>query len=166
MTASDTSDRSDPSVATDDGQRLHDHLDGVRTVMLTSLDDTGSIRSRPLTLLERSTAGDLWFLVDRQAAWVGTGMDAVDVSVVATDLWMSMSGRAVVDDDPQRIEELSTVITDAYFEQGDDPVALHVVVDRADVWTAPNKLRQLVGVATAIFKDERPDLGDREELEP
>lgn len=141
---------------------LRDRVSGIRTVMVTTGDDVGTLSSRPLTVQQISDDGDVMFVVDRGADWVTRGMQAANVALVDTDsTWVSVSGRAALVDDADRLEEFWNPLLDSYFPDGrSSAVLLEVQADRWEYWTAPNKLTQLVEIVSAKINDEQPALGD------
>lgn len=139
----------------------------VRTAMLTSVDERGTLSSRPLTVQHVAESGDVHFVVGRDADWVSPSMDAVNVAFVdGTSTWISVAGRAVVDDDSQLLDDLWNPLLDPYFPDGRaSAVVVRVESDRWEYWTAPNKLRQLVDVARARVSDDRPESGESGTIE-
>jgi general stress protein 26 len=140
---------------------LRERVAKVRTVMLTSIDERGTLSSRPLTVQHVSQSGDVHFVVGRDADWVSSGLDAVNVAFVdGSSTWISVAGRAVLDDDSQLLDDLWNPLLDTYFPDGRAAaVVVRVESDRWEYWTAPNKLRQLVDVARARVGDDRPESG-------
>lgn len=73
---------------------VRDRLSGVRTAMVTTADERGTLSSRPVTKQEIDGAGNVWFLVDGSAAWVepadGSPINAAFVD--GEDSWVSFSG--------------------------------------------------------------------------
>ena len=138
---------------------LRQRVAKVRTVMLTSIDEHGTLSSRPLTVQHLSESGDVHFVVGRDADWVSPSIEAVNVAFVdGSSTWISVSGRAVVDDDGQLLDDLWNPLLDTYFPDGRaGAVVVRVESNRWEYWTAPNKLRQLVDVARARVGDDRPD---------
>jgi len=129
---------------------VQQRLDGVRTVMVTSVNERGLLGSRPVTLQEIDINGDVWFLVDAKAAWVGP-IDAapVNASVADGDVWVSFAGRASVVRDQTRIDQLTNRATDAFFDKDSDPVALRVVSDQIEWWTSDGSISTMLQVAKA-----------------
>ncbi len=143
---------------------LRERVAGVSTVMVTTIDEQGTLSSRPITVQEVDDSGDVWFVVDRHADWVHDGVDAVNVAFVDDGAtWVSVAGRAALDDDAERLRGLWNPGLDAWFPDGpqtDGVVAMHVQADRWEYWTAPNQLARLVELATATVTDAPHDLGD------
>ena len=139
---------------------LRERVAKVRTVMLTTSDERGTLSSRPLTVQHVATSGDVHFVVDRDADWVSPTMDAVNVAFVdGSTTWVSVAGRAVLDDDSQLLDNLWNPVLDSYFPDGrTSAVVLRVQADRWEYWTAPNTLVRLVEIAKAPVSGGRPDL--------
>jgi prepilin-type processing-associated H-X9-DG protein len=139
----------------------------VRTVMLTTVDERGTLSSRPLTVQHVAESGDVLFVVERAADWVSASVDAANVAFVdGSTTWISVAGRAVIDDDTRLLDDLWDPALDAFFPDGRaSAVVLRVQSDRWEYWTAPNKLVQLVEIAKAKVGDDRPDLGDSGRVE-
>ena len=141
---------------------LRERVSDIRTVMLTNGDERGTLSSRPVTVQRVTGDGDVLFVVDRDADWVPAGVDPVNVAFVEdAHTWVSVAGRMAVDDDRALLDELWNPMLDAFFPDGRDAgaVVLRVQADRWEYWTAPNRLLQLVEIATAKITDQSPDLG-------
>jgi general stress protein 26 len=141
---------------------LRERVAKVRTVMVTSGDERGTLSSRPLTVQHVSESGDVSFVIDRDADWVSPTMDAVNVAFVdGSTTWISVAGRGVIDDDTQLLADLWDRVLESYFPGGRaSAVVLRVQADRWEYWTAPNKPNHLIEIATARVSDDRPDMGD------
>ncbi len=146
---------------------LQDRLDGQRTAMVSTIDERGTLSSRPVTIQRLDDQGDLWFLVDRLADWVGpVDGSPIGASVVDDgDTWSSFAGRAELVSDQSVVDELADSFSELYFDDGAVIVALRLVTDRIEWWTAPGKVAQVVQLAKAKFTDAEPDLGDSGTLE-
>jgi general stress protein 26 len=141
---------------------LRECVEKVRTAMLTSIDERGTLSSRPLTVQRVSASGDVYFVVGRDADWVSPSIDAANVAFVdGPSTWISVAGRAELVDDRDLLDDLWDPVLDSYFPDGRaGAVVVRVASDRWEYWTAPNRLRQLVEVARAQVGGDRPDLGD------
>ena len=141
---------------------LRSRVSKIRTVMLTNGDERGTLSSRPVTVQRVTDDGDVLFVVDRDAEWVPSGIDPVNVAFVEdAQTWVSVAGRMATDDDRALLDELWNPMLDAFFPDGRDAgaVVLRVQADRWEYWTAPNRLLQLVEIAKATVADDAPDLG-------
>lgn len=145
---------------------LRERVAKIRTVMLTSIDERGTLSSRPLTVQHLSEAGDVHFVVGRDADWVSSNIDAVNVAFVDSSTWISVAGRAVLDEDSQLLDDLWNPLLDTYFPDGRaGAVVVRVESDRWEYWTAPNRLGRLVELARARVGDDRPEAGESGTIE-
>lgn len=146
---------------------LRRRIGDVRTAMVTTIDERGTLSSRPVAVQRLDESGDVWFVVDRDADWVVEGVvegiDAVNVAIVDEgSTWVSVAGRATLDDDVDRLRRLWNPALDTWFPAGPTgagPVALHVQADRWEYWTAPNAAARLLAVTQARLTENEPDLG-------
>lgn len=140
---------------------LRRRVDGIRTVMVTTADESGSLSSRPLTVQTVSSDGDVMFVIDRDADWAHPPMGSANVAFVDSATWVSVAGEAVIHEDTALLDDLWNPLLDGFFPDGRaSAVVLEVRADRWEYWTAPNKLTQLVEIVSAKFTDHEPDLGD------
>ncbi len=140
---------------------LHERVEEVRIAMATTIDQTGLLSSRPLTVQRIDDRGDVYFIVARDAEWV-IGGQAMNVSLVdGGRTWISVVGRAEYVEGTSLVSDLWDDMTDTYFPDGPaSAVALQVHADRWEYWTAPNKFGQIAGMAKAFLMDSQPDIGD------
>ncbi len=148
---------SSPSFTISDVQT---ELRDVKTVMVTSIDEAGTLSSRPLTMLDLDINGDPWFLVDGNAAWV-MPVDFAPINVAAhrDGLWVSFAGRGSIERDPARIEALSNRFTDSFFDAGATPVALRVASEQIEWWSSDGAIRTALQVAKAAVTGGSADVG-------
>jgi general stress protein 26 len=146
----------------------------VKFAMLTCEDAHGDLTSRPMTTVQDEFSGSLWFFTSRESPVVKSlpASSAVNVSYSEPkdDLYVSLSGRAVIDSSHARREQLWSVMVKAYFPKGiDDPdlVLLRVDVHGAEYWdVTESKAVQLFKLTKAIVSGERPEhLGEHANLE-
>lgn len=140
-------------------------VDGIPIAMVTA-DGPAGLCGRPLAVQRVDDDGTVWFLVDRDADWVVADLGRVNLAFVDTTTWVSAAGRASTVDDPAVLQDLGDPVTDTWFADGVDPVALRVVVEHADWWDAPGRLRQVVELIGARVTGHTPDMGDRGVVEP
>lgn len=122
--------------------------------MLTSLDTTGQLTSRPMTPLELDRNGVLWFFIRASSlpsalpvsppgeAFHRTGaVHAVNIAFAQPDdaAYVSVSGTASLVRDPARVNALWSPVIRLWFAQGkEDPdlALLRVDITQADHWDA------------------------------
>ncbi|HSN88084.1 MAG TPA: pyridoxamine 5'-phosphate oxidase family protein [Thermoanaerobaculia bacterium] len=156
-----------------DVEKLRELIKGIRIAMLTTVDQDGSLRSRPMATQQTELDGDLWFFTSHSSAKVGEVGREHQVNVSYSDpddqRYVSVSGTASVLRDRAKAEELWNPALKAWFPKGlDDPdlALLKVEVQKAEYWDAPSStMVYLAGLAKAAVTGKRPDVGENEKLE-
>ncbi|GAB3197532.1 general stress protein 26 [Pontibacter aydingkolensis] len=153
--------------------KLIDMIKDVDIAMMTTIDDDGSLRSRPMRTQKAATDGVLWFFTGYESGKSHEIKDNdahVNLSYAEPDdeLYVSVSGRATLTRDKQKIDELWNPTLKAWFPNGkDDPNVglIKVTIDKAEYWDAPNsKLVHLYGMAKAAITGEKTKPGDNEKI--
>lgn len=148
---------------TDDRTRtLSDLASGIRIAMVTTSSPDG-LRSRPITVQKVTDAG-LWFLVADDADWLPEVDGDLNVTLVDDKTWVSVSATGQLIHDSAVLDDLGDPLSDAWFEDGKQPVALQATMHHVDWWAAPGKVGQVIGLARGVLGDGPPDLGDRGEI--
>ena len=150
-------------------RELWERLDKVRPTMMTTVDEDGSLRSRPMWTQGDTFDGSLWFFSadDAPKAEELARSPQVGLSYAAPDkdLYVSVSGRAELVHDRAKIEELWNAFAEAWFPEGtDDPhlALLRIDVDHAQYWEDKKpKILQLAEIAIGIVRDVPPKSGDQ-----
>jgi general stress protein 26 len=150
-------------------RELWDKLQGVRPAMMTTIDADGSLRSRPMWTQGDTFDGSLWFFSadDAPKADELARNPQVGLSYAAPDkdLYVSVSGRAKVVRDREKIDELWNTFAEAWFPDGtDDPhlALIRVDVDHAQYWEDKKpKVLQLAEILISVVRDVPPKSGDQ-----
>jgi general stress protein 26 len=140
-------------------EKLRELMKDINFCMLTTLDDDGSLRSRPMSSNgEVEANGDLWFFIYASSHKV-TEVDRhhqVNVSFSAPDkqCYVSLSGTAELVRDRAKIQELWQPELKAWFPQAlDEPdiALLKVTATKAEYWDAPASwIAKTVGFVQAV----------------
>lgn len=149
-------------------EELRDRLGGERTAMLTTVDERGTLSSRPLTVQTFNDFGDVFFLVGRDADWVNpTGTEAANVAIVDDGAtWLSIAGRLHISTDEKLLDELWDDASSTFFPGGKaDAVVAHVQSDRWEYWTGANAAVQVFEFVKAKLTDDAPDMGSSGTIE-
>jgi general stress protein 26 len=156
-----------------DTQKLAKLIKGIRVAMLTTQDDDGTLRSRPMeTQSEKEFDGTLWFFTPFSSHKVDEveRQHQVNLSYADADknTFVSVSGLASVSRDRAKIDELWSPALKAWFPKGkDDPdvALLKVDVSKAEYWDAPSStLVKLVGFTKAALTGQRYEPGENKKL--
>ena len=158
---------------TDDVKKLARLIKGIEVAMMTTEDDDGTLRSRPMQTQQAEFDGTLWFFTQASSHKVdeiNRGEHQVNLSYADPDgnRYVSVSGVATLVRDRAKIEELWSPALKAWFPDGkDDPDAalLRVDVSKAEYWDAPSStLVKLVGFTKAVLTGKEYQPGENEKL--
>lgn len=138
-------------------EKLKTLIEDIDFAMLTTVNG-GQLRSRPMSTQEYEGENQLWFFTSDQTHKVEEieADSRVNVAYAKPDdnVYVSVSGRAELVKDRQKIEELWNPILKAWFPDGlDDPTLslLRVTIEEAEYWDSPNsKLVQIAGFVKAL----------------
>src|SRR5947199_3753846 len=88
-------------------EKLRDLIKGIKIAMLTTAEDDGTLRSRPMVTQEADFDGDLWFFTEMSAPKVREAQEhrQVNVSYIGDNKWISVSGTAELVGDRRKIDE-------------------------------------------------------------
>lgn len=159
---------------TGDIKKLHDMIKDIRFAMLTTVEEDGTLRSRPMATQEFEFDGDLWFFTSADATKVNEVQHEHHVNVSYAEpkdqKYVSVSGTAQLIRDKSKIEELWNPLLKAWFPDGlDDPQLslLKVSVDKAEYWDSPSsKVVRLLGFAKALVTGKQiGNPGDNAKIE-
>lgn len=153
-------------------EKISKLIEGIDFCMLTTIDG-GKLRSRPMSTQQAEFDGEIWFFTSDNTHKVDE--IAKDDRVCAAyakpgdDTYVSVSGRAEIVRDRDKIKELWNPILKAWFPEGlDDPhlCLLKVTAEQAEYWDSPSgKLVQLFGFVKALATGEEADWGENEKVQ-
>ncbi|MGH9882745.1 MAG: pyridoxamine 5'-phosphate oxidase family protein [Pyrinomonadaceae bacterium] len=125
-------------------RKLREMIKGIEFAMLTTVDDDGSLRSRPMATQRIEFDGDLYFFTKVSAPKVDEVERERNVCVSYTapedQRYVSMSGVARLLHDRAKMEELWFADLEAWFPDGleDQELALlWISVSQAEYWQGP-----------------------------
>jgi general stress protein 26 len=128
-----------------DVKLLGEKIKGIRIAMMTTLEDDGTLHSRPMATQDMEFDGDLWFFTYASAPKVADVQQhrQVNISYVKPDdeRYVSVSGTAQLVHDRKKMKDLWKPFLKAWFPNGpDDPeiALLKVTVIEAEYWDAPS----------------------------
>ena len=142
-----------------------------RVAVLTTIDSSGQLVSRPLAMQDTEFTGELWFFTQDPSPKVDdiTAHDSVNVSFESGNGWVSIAGTASISHDQAKIDELWNKYAEAWFEKGrEDPTIALIRVDAttAEFWSADEPrgvtLLRMVG---ALVTGGTPDVPDSTTVE-
>lgn len=155
-------------------KKLRDIIKDLDIGMLTTIDDDGTLRSRPMsTNGEVEFDGDLWFFTygNSHKVFEVKSEPQVNVSFSSPEkqTYVSMSGTASLVRDRQKIEELWKPELKAWFPKGtDEPdiALLKVNVSKAEYWDSPSSaVAHAIGMVKAFATGTTYDAGENKKID-
>lgn len=148
----------------DDSTKVRKLAEKARFGMLTTLDETGSMVSRPMTVQEIDDQFTLLFITQRgNDAAVQSDGKPVNLSFADGGAYVSIAGRGELRDDVEKKKELWNPANDAYTEGGPenpDNVILAVRADSAEYWDSPSAPVQAISMLAALVTGDKPAGGE------
>ena len=160
------------SQSTRDFAQLKALIEDIKIGMLTTVDDDGTLRSRPLQTIGVDD-GTLWFFTSASSPKVAESKadgGRVNVSYGNPGKYdfVSVSGTATLVRDRQKMKEMWTKWVEAFFPKGiDDPdlALLRVDIEKAEYWDAPGTaIGRLYGFTKALTTGKTDGLGENKKL--
>jgi general stress protein 26 len=157
---------------TNDVTKLAKLIKGIGVAMMTTRDDDGTLRSRPMQTQNEPFDGTLWFFTQASSHKV-VEVDhehQVNLSYAqpSDNRYVSVSGTATLVRDRAKIDQFWTPVLKAWFPKGkDDPdvALLRVDVTKAEYWDAPSStIVKLVGFTKAVLTGQQYRPGENEKL--
>ncbi|WP_194720638.1 pyridoxamine 5'-phosphate oxidase family protein [Noviherbaspirillum malthae] len=160
-------------------QQAHEELQDVaqlveeiKFAMMTTEEDDGTLRSRPMSTMQMDAAGNLWFFTGLDSPKVEEALQhrQVNLSYARPDKqdYLSVSGIAEVVRDKEKMRSLWTPWIKPWFPNGlDDPnlVLLKVAITEAEYWVAPGSaVKRMYGLAKGIMTGNTDALGDNRKV--
>ncbi|MFD2785515.1 pyridoxamine 5'-phosphate oxidase family protein [Hymenobacter rubripertinctus] len=159
---------STPTNVTHDLSKLLDKIKEVRIAMLTTQDNDGSLRSRPMYTQKPDGSSALVFLTDKDSAKVyEVKKDShVNLSYGQPDdnIYVSVSGRANAYRDQAEIDQLWSEPMRAWFPKGKEDESIYILkveIDKGEYWDTPSSLiTQAYAYVRALATGERSTSDD------
>jgi general stress protein 26 len=156
----------------DDIKKLWGMIKDIRVTMMTTVDDDGTLRSRPMVAQQSEFDGDLWFFtwIDSPKVDEVKEHHQVNLSYAEPDdqNYVSISGTAQIVRDKQKVQELWSEYLATWFPKGkDDPNIglIRVKVTKAEYWDSPSSaMVHAYGYVKAKLTGEPPNPGDHKKI--
>lgn len=163
---------SNPAEKNEQVEKLARMIKEIEFAMLTTIDEDGSLRSRPMAVQQQEFDGDLWFFTKADTPKVDEIEQErnVNVSFARPDKqhYVSVSGKARLVRDRAKIEELWNPALTAWFPEGlEDPqlALLKVNAEKAEYWDGQSSaVAHLVGVVKAVATGTSYKAGENEKV--
>lgn len=136
-------------------EKLDELIQAIEVAMLTTIDEQSGLRSRPMQTRLRHFDGRLWFFTATDSPKVAEVLRNENVNLSyadpQNDHYVSITGRAQINRDRERIEALWSPDDVQWFPEGlNDPrlALLEIDVERAECWDAASK--QMVALVEKV----------------
>lgn len=118
-------------------------------IAMVSTHSAGKLASRPLTLIEASEQGELWFFstADSEIVHEIRAQGLVNAAFSGSKAWVSVSGQAQVVQDVAKKKELWNTAVETFASEGPESVQtvlLRIDADSAEYWENPGGAASLV----------------------
>ena len=155
-----------------DLNKVQEIIDSIEVGMLTTMQDDGDHKSRPMQTQKLDADGNLWFLTSRSSHKTEELLKHPGVNVAYADTdsqsYVSVVGKASIVDDPAIKKELWNPIAKAWFPKGlEDPdlTVLKVNIKSAEYWdSSSSTMVQAYHIAKALITGEQNDEGEHGEV--
>ncbi len=151
--------------------RVAELIKDIRIAMLTTTGTDGALHSRPMATQQASFDGTLWFLTREDSGKVDEIRSEAEVNLTyagENHAYISISGRAQVNRDQAKVDELWNPMYKAWFPEGkDDPSirVLRVDADFAEYWEAPsNAIVRNYQILKAAVTGGQTKVGEHQKL--
>jgi len=152
-------------MSNDDTRKVVEILKDIRVAMVTT-HGPDRLYSRPLTVIDVTEDGDLWFFTVTETNLVREieARSEVNVSFAGNKKWVSVAGSARIVRDVEKKRELWNSMVETFV--GEDPeasnvVLVHVDSDSAEYWENPGGAASVVASwVKEKFTDKSAHPGD------
>ena len=161
------------STSSKDFAQLKSLIEEIKIGMLTTVDDDGTIRSRPLQTVGVEDDGSLWFFTAASSPKISEaradgGRVNLSYANPAKHDYVSVSGTATLSRDREKMKAMWSKWVEVFFPKGlDDPdlALLRVDVEKAEYWDAPGSaVGRLYALAKGLTTGDTDALGENRKL--
>ncbi|MEO0392130.1 MAG: pyridoxamine 5'-phosphate oxidase family protein [Pseudomonadota bacterium] len=152
-------------------QKLWDLVEKNNICMMVTKEPSGAMRGRPMHAIIERDAREIWFftrLDQDKKSEVADGDVCLSFSDPDSSDYVSISGRATVTQDRDRVEEYWSRFVDAWFPEGKDSDVvglIRVAVDKGEYWDGESSsIISVVKMLLASEQVEMPDMGENEKV--
>ena len=157
-----------------DLQKIRELIKDIDFCMLTTVDESGDLRSRPMSSNgDVDDDGDIWFFTNASSHKVTEieKLPKVNVSFADPDnqRYISISGTAQLVRDRAKIDELWKPEFKMWFPEGkDDPevALLRVSLEKAEYWDSPSStIGYALSFVSSLVTGKQPEFGENKRVE-
>jgi general stress protein 26 len=153
-------------------EKLRKMIKDIDFGMLTTVDEDGSLRSRPMSANRKvEFDGDVWFFTYGHSHKVLEAQKNPQVNVSFSDIkdskYVSLSGTAELVRDREKIKELWLPELKAWFPDGvdtDDIALLKINAHKAEYWDTPSSLVAHVVALAKVATGQPVSVGENKKV--
>lgn len=151
-------------------ERVWELIEKIPICMLSTWTGT-ELRSRPMDARPRRKENMIYFLTDARHHKDDEIAQYPQVMTAHSDTsnykFVSLSGRAVISNDREKIKELWEPTAQAWWDSPDDPNirVLKVTPERAEYWDSPGKVISMIEMMRAAVTGDRPNIGENKKVQ-
>lgn len=126
-------------------QRLNELIQGIDSVMFTTVHTDGNVYSRPMLVQDFAFDGNLWFFTPRSSSKVDAIAEDSRINLAfmdpATNRFISMSGHAELVEDAFMMKKMWSPKFAQWFTGGvgdPDLILIRVAIGNAEYWDTPH----------------------------
>ncbi|MGE0233593.1 MAG: pyridoxamine 5'-phosphate oxidase family protein [Flavobacteriaceae bacterium] len=144
-------------------------MDDISPCMLAT-QDGDLIRARPMAAMPDREAGAIYFLTDvkghKDEDIARHPEVCLSFAEPGDNHYLSVTGRAEISADRDKIEQLWSAAADAWWDGPQDPSVrvLKVTPVDAQYWDAPGTIVSTIKMAAAAMSGTRPDMGEQQKV--
>lgn len=126
-------------------ERLNQLIEGIHSVMFTTINPDGSVNSRPMIVQDHEFDGSLWFFTRRSSSKVDSIVSDSRINIAfmdpGTNRYISMSGQAELIENEFVIKKMWSPKYEEWFAGGlkdPDLILIRFAVAHAEYWDTPH----------------------------
>ena len=145
--------------------KLGELIEDMSVAMLTTLNESDSMDSKPMSPLEMDSEGAIWFFTELNTSKTANLSTAnLAFSDSSNGTYVSLSGRGEIHKKSEDIHRLWKVFAKPWFPDGPDSpnlALLKFIPNAAEYWDAPHsKTIRLFSMAASIITSKPVNMGD------
>lgn len=148
-----------------DLKKLGALIDGIHIAILTTVDGSGHLVSRPMSALKMDDKGVFWFFTEAKSAIVHQ-LERVNLSFSDEDAstYVSIAGHGAISEDRALVHELWSPLMKPWFPDGEyspNLALLKIEPHTVEYWdSGHNKMVQLFALAASVIASKPIGLGE------
>jgi general stress protein 26 len=153
-------------------KKINELIKDIDIAMMTTMDDDGTLRSRPMSTQKAEFDGTIWFFTESDTPKVDDIHHEYDVNLSYArpdkQQYVSVSGKATLVRDRAKMAELWNPALKAWFPDGLDQANLALIrvdAEKAQYWDTPGGLvATTIGLIKALATGQSAEAGENKQV--